>query len=530
MTLFILRRLGQAVLTVLGVMIITFVLFRVIAGDIAGANLGEKATARAKAAWRHNFGYDLPTFLNVDNQLLLTDMTVPDSKNAAPLRAKDAAGSQAIDVLELIPGDISEEAAQCGLTRQKTVVGKYVSAGYWVANWGFDRQTPITVLTGGKPLVEVKRPPAAAATLPPASQPATSQAASEPATSEPTTVATSVPSIAPTSVPATQPATAPTTQPTTASQPAAAPQQADEAMPDKPSMIFMLGDDSKIVVDIAGIETAGDFIDRVNNAPGNNGKLVAGITKWTPSQLLKSQFVNHLRKSATFSSVSLKDDNPTLTDIIRKRAPYSLAITVPSMALEWMLGLIVACFVAYYRSTWIDKVGVFVTVLGMCIPFLAFMILGQWLAFKLWPEYAFGVENRTNLYIPIAIVVIAGLGGMVRFYRTVILDETNRDYVRTARAKGVPLPSILFKHILRNCMLPILTSLVMAIPFLIMGNMLVENYFGIPGLGDLMLTSIQDRNEPIMNGLVFMTTVIYIVGILLTDISYAIFDPRIRLK
>ena len=158
------------------------------------------------------------------------------------------------------------------------------------------------------------------------------------------------------------------------------------------------------------------------------------------------------------------------------------------------------------------------------------MIYGQWLMFLVAPSHAYGVFYRANVYVPIIITAVAGLGGSVRFYRTIILDEINRDYVRTARAKGAPLSSVLFKHVLKNCMLPILTNLILAIPFLMMGNLLAESYFGIPGLGDLMLTSINGRDEPILSGLVFLASLIYTVGLLLTDMSYAIFDPRIRLK
>ncbi|MFW6062041.1 MAG: ABC transporter permease, partial [Planctomycetota bacterium] len=173
---------------------------------------------------------------------------------------------------------------------------------------------------------------------------------------------------------------------------------------------------------------------------------------------------------------------------------------------------------------------VFLSVLGMCIPFLAFMIYGQWLVFEVAPEHAFGIHQRANIYIPVLIMVVAGLGTNVRFYRTVILDETNRDYVRTARAKGLPLQSVMFKHILKNAMLPILTQLILSIPFLIMGSLLVESYFGIPGLGDLLITSINERDEAIMSGLVYLTALIYTVALLVTDISYALFDPRIRLR
>jgi peptide/nickel transport system permease protein len=130
----------------------------------------------------------------------------------------------------------------------------------------------------------------------------------------------------------------------------------------------------------------------------------------------------------------------------------------------------------------------------------------------------------------VIIAVVAGLGANVRFYRTVILDEVNRDYVRTAMAKGVPMPTVMFRHVLKNCMLPILTNLVLAIPFLILGSLLLERFFGIPGLGGLMLSSIMDRDVPIVTGLTFLTAVIYTAGLLVTDILYAVFDPRIRLQ
>ena len=165
----------------------------------------------------------------------------------------------------------------------------------------------------------------------------------------------------------------------------------------------------------------------------------------------------------------------------------------------------------------------------MCVPFLAFMIYGQWLMFLIAPKHAYGIFYRANIFLPIAIMVVAGLGGTVCFYRTIILDETNRDYVRTARAKGLPLTTVLFKHVLRNCMLPILTSMILSIPFLVMGSLLVETYFGIPGLGDLLLSSITSRNEPIMSGLVYLTALVLCIGMLVTDLTYAIFDPRIKL-
>jgi len=213
----------------------------------------------------------------------------------------------------------------------------------------------------------------------------------------------------------------------------------------------------------------------------------AGWKFWT-AKFYDTQFFHHMRQCLTFSGKSYMTDEP-LIEIIRKRARYSLAITVPAMALGFFFSMVISSIVAYWRGTWVDHVGVFLSVLGMCIPYLAYMLLGQWIMFRICPEAAWGLQNRANIYVPIGIAVIAGLGGNVRFYRTVFLDQVNQDYVRTARAKGVPLPGILFKHVMRNCMLPILTQIVMAIPFLIMGSLLLEQFFGVPGLGDLMISS-----------------------------------------
>jgi len=425
------RRLLQAAFTVLGVMVVTFLLFRVIAGDIAAAHVGAKATEQAKAAWRHQHGYDRPILFNLHGRLRISDQT--DGQGALLIR--DVDGGVAADRLSLLPADDPDEARVVRL-------GRFVM--------GLERDTPVRQLTGGAALAG--------------------------------------------------------------------------------KLEVRTADGSSFVVDVTGVVTAGELIDRINDHQANRGRLaVASIATPTWPEVFDSQFFDHLKKAITFQSRSLKD-NQKLTEIIVKRAPKSLALTVPAMAVGWVAAMVVSCFVAYYRNTWIDKVGVLLSVLGMCIPFLAFMILGQWLMFRIAPRHAYGLASRGNIYVPIAIMVIAGLGGSVRFYRTVILDEINRDYVRTARAKGLPLTAILFKHVLKNCMLPILTNLIVAIPFLIMGSLLVESYFGIPGLGDLMLSSINGRDEPIMSGLVFLSALIYTLGLLMTDLSYAAFDPRIRLR
>jgi peptide/nickel transport system permease protein len=499
---YIARRLGQAALTIFGVMLLTFLLFRVGAGDIAAARLGEKATESQKAAWSHARGYDRPLVVNLHRQLILTDKT----HGKKSLSVRDVPPSSAADSLALVLA--GENDRQWPGPGQATVMlGRYVP---WL-----DRDTPMADLTAGKPLVKPQvdedepqapaPPPAATAAKP------ESQAASAPAGGPP-------------AQPQTQPASAPAAAPSTTTPPSAG-----KDSPAAPAVMVRLSNGDSFRVDLAGVSTAGGLIDRINSAHGNDGRLHAAITDYRPGDFFQSQFFYHLWNSATFQGRDVVT-NQKLSSIMGERGIYSLALMVPSLAIEFVIGMVIACFVAYYRGSIWDKLGVFLSVLGMCIPFLAFMIYGQALVYSFAPEYAYGTLHRANLYVPIAIIVISGLGGMVRFYRTVILDETGRDYVRTALAKGVPLPGVLFKHVLKNCMLPMLTSLVASIPFLIMGNLLAESFFGIPGLGDLMLSAIGSRNEPILNGLVFLSAVVYTLSVLITDISYAIFDPRIRLR
>jgi peptide/nickel transport system permease protein len=454
---YLLRRLAYSLLTIAGVMVITFLLFRVVAGDISAAWLGTKSTVQQRSEWRHRHGYDKPLLANLHDHLVIRDLTRGDG----PFSLRDQGTGLASSALAMV---LTAEPAKSGPPYQQLLSG-YVR--------GLKTQAPITKLTEGRPLAG---PPAAAPA--PQTQPAQEASAEQPA-----------PSLKP------------------------------------PAMVLRLSDGSELAVDLEGIQTIGQLLDRLNAQPA---RVQARISGWTPARFFDSQFFQHLWRSISFQSRSL-ETNKTLVQIIRERGPYSLAISVPGLGMEWLLALVIASFVAYYRGSWLDHVGVLASVIGMCVPFLAFMMYGQWLMFELNPRHAYGVYHRVNLYVPIAILVISGLGGLVRFYRTVILDETNRDYVRTAAAKGVSLPRILFVHVLRNCMLPILTNLVLAIPFLILGNLLLESFFGVPGLGDLMITSIGNRDEPVLNALVFLTALIYTLGILVTDLLYSLMDPRIRL-
>jgi len=134
------------------------------------------------------------------------------------------------------------------------------------------------------------------------------------------------------------------------------------------------------------------------------------------------------------------------------------------------------------------------------------------------------------LVLPVGIGLISGIGGSVRYYRTIFLEEINRDYVRTARAKGLGEGAVLFKHALKNAMIPILTNVVVSIPFLIIGSLLLENFFGIPGLGSYLIEAIAKQDFMVVRAMVFLGSVMYIVGLIGVDISYTIVDPRVRFQ
>jgi peptide/nickel transport system permease protein len=171
----------------------------------------------------------------------------------------------------------------------------------------------------------------------------------------------------------------------------------------------------------------------------------------------------------------------------------------------------------------------------MSISGLFYIIGGQWLVSKVWhlapiSGYSGGLDAAKFLILPVIIGVIGGIGSSTRWYRTIFLEEITRDYVRTARAKGLPERVVLFRHVLRNAMIPILTGVVVVIPSLFMGSLLTESFFGIPGLGSYTIDAINAQDFAVVRSMVFIGSVLYIVGLLLTDISYTLADPRVRLQ
>ncbi len=221
-------------------------------------------------------------------------------------------------------------------------------------------------------------------------------------------------------------------------------------------------------------------------------------------------------------------------DISQRMWP-SLAITLPVFIIGLLLTITFALIVAFFRGTYVDTWAVILCVAMMSISGLFYIIGGQYLIgklLKLVPISGFdlSVEGIKFIILPVLVGIIGGLGGGVRWYRTIFLEEINSDYVRTARAKGLSERAVLFIHVLRNALIPILTGVVVISPSLFMGSLIIEAFFGIPGLGSYTIDAIQRQDFAIVRSMVFLGSFLYIIGLLLTDLSYTLVDPRVRLE
>jgi len=220
---------------------------------------------------------------------------------------------------------------------------------------------------------------------------------------------------------------------------------------------------------------------------------------------------------------------------IRSRMMPSLMLAIPTFALGLLVSVSFSLLLVYFKGTRLDFAGVVACVVLLSISSLFYIIAGQWLFAKVlkWVPYSGYVEGWGSLRflaLPVLVGVISGLGAEARFYRSLFLEESGKDYVRTARAKGLAERVVLFRHVLRNAMLPILTGTVSAIPLLFMGSLIAESFFGIPGLGSYTIDAINAQDFSIVRAMVFLGAALYIVGLILADVSYTLADPRIRFE
>jgi peptide/nickel transport system permease protein len=221
-------------------------------------------------------------------------------------------------------------------------------------------------------------------------------------------------------------------------------------------------------------------------------------------------------------------------DISQRMWP-SLAIAVPVLLVGLAVNISYALFIVLFRATYVDIGSVVLLVAMMSISGLFYIIGGQYVLSKLFhlvpiSGYDTGLNAWKFLVLPVIVGVVGGIGAGTRWYRTLFLEETTKDYVRTARAKGLSERVVLFRHVLGNALIPILTGVVVVLPLLFMGSLITESFFGIPGLGSYTIDAIDSQDFAIVRAMVFLGSVLYILGLLLTDISYTLVDPRVRLS
>ena len=291
----------------------------------------------------------------------------------------------------------------------------------------------------------------------------------------------------------------------------------------------------------------------VVNSPDDMARMQLGTKRVTPEAIQKWKeergydkplLWNHGVTDTIFFQKSVKlfaldfgraEDGRDIGQEIRGRMFPSLALAIPVFLLGLAVNISFALLMAFFRATYLDFWGVVLCVAMMSISTLFYIIGGQYVLSKVWhlvpiSGYAGGLDAAKFVVVPVVVGVLSGIGAGSRWYRTIFLEEMSRDYVRTARAKGLAESVVLFRHVLKNALIPILTGAVVVIPLLFLGSLLTESFFGIPGLGSYTIDAIQAQDFAVVRSMVFIGSVLYIVGLLLTDLSYTVVDPRIRLE
>ncbi len=242
------------------------------------------------------------------------------------------------------------------------------------------------------------------------------------------------------------------------------------------------------------------------------------------------QFVKFCRDLAHGDfGVSTEMDEPVI-DVLKRGVGPSLSLTVPILVGGTLLGLMLAMLCAAGRGGKLDRAVLICSTLLMSVNYVVWVLAGQFLlAFKLRLFPVWGYENAFYLVLPVMIGIVSGLGIDVRFFRTAILDEIYKPYVRTARMKGLPESRVLFVHVLRNSLIPIVTYVSLAIPYLFTGSLMLESFFGIPGLGNVSINAIHSSDMAVVRAVVVLGALLYQGVNLVTDLLYAWLDPRVRL-
>ncbi len=275
-----------------------------------------------------------------------------------------------------------------------------------------------------------------------------------------------------------------------------------------------------------------DAIDKWKQEHGYDRPLLLNTTAEGLGRITRTIFFEKSVKLFVFDFGNA-DDGRSIGHEIRTRMWASLALAIPVFLVGLAVHVTFALVLAFFRGSYLDFWGVVVCVAMMSISSLFYIIGGQYLVSKLLAlvpisGFASGVDAWKFVVLPVVIGVIGGIGSSTRWYRTIFLEEIFKDYVRTARAKGLSERVVMFRHVLKNGMIPILTGVVVVIPSLFLGSLVTESFFGIPGLGTYTIEAINAQDFGIVRSMVFLGSVLYIVGLIATDISYTMVDPRVR--
>lgn len=256
--------------------------------------------------------------------------------------------------------------------------------------------------------------------------------------------------------------------------------------------------------------------------------------KWGLDQPLHLQFLDFLRQIVTFDYGESYSSGEKLTDMFQQGAIVSLALTIPPFVIGTIISVVISMMIAYNRGGVLDKFSTVFTIGMMSVSYLVYIIILQYVftyQIEIFPiqGFQYGWEAPVYLALPWIIMMIVSIGPDIRVYRTVFLDETKSDYIRTARAKGATENRVLFVHLFKNAMIPILTNTMVSVPFLLMGAFLLERYFSLPGIGSIMINAINEGDFPILKAMTILTAFLYSLFNLLTDVMYAVVDPRVKL-
>ena len=251
-------------------------------------------------------------------------------------------------------------------------------------------------------------------------------------------------------------------------------------------------------------------------------------------QPLLNQYTDFLEEVVTFDFGRSFRTRDRVSDMLLDRIGPSLSLTLPALFLTTLLGIALALLSTYNRGRLFDRSLVVIAVAGMSISFLVYIVVGQYLLafeFQLFEIHGYrdGTLSRWQyLALPILILTTVGLGYDSQYYRAVMLEERQSDYILTAQAKGLNDHRIMFRHILKNALIPIISRVMISVPFLVTGSLLLESFFGIPGTGSLLLESLMSGDLPVIKAFTIMVSLLFILSNIITDLLYLWADPRVR--